>query len=214
MRQSDTIFFKYLLVGLKRDSEERIHSFKSSHNAEADLNIETSTELSNYDNHPADIGTQLFDFEMNLALAGNEEEYIRQIERSLKKIDDGTYGTCEMCGKDIDKERLKVKPYAISCIECERKDEEESKLAKPRRPVEEEILFPAFGRKHLNLREDDEHEGMDQLNDLIKYGSSDSPQDMGGYWDYDEYYTNEIDKQGVVDDMDQISNETYKKQLP
>jgi hypothetical protein len=71
-----------------------------------------------------------------------------------------------------------------------------------------------MGRKYLNKREDDEHEGMDQLNDLMKYGSAYSPQDLGGYHDYEEFYTNEIDMQGIVDDMDQVSNEEYKRQLP
>jgi hypothetical protein len=37
---------------------------------------------------------------------------------------------------------------------------------------------------------------------------------MGGYHDYDEFYTNEVDKQGIVDDMDQVSNDEYKRQLP
>jgi hypothetical protein len=47
----------------------------------------------------------------------------------------------------------------------------------------------------------------------MKYGSSDSPQDMGGYHDYEEFYTNKIDKQGIVDEMDQVSNEEYRKQV-
>jgi len=67
------------------------------------------------------------------------------------------------------------------------------------RPVEELIWDAPFGRKYLNKQEDDENEGMDQFNDLVKYGSSDTPQDMGGYYDFDEYYTNELDKQGIVD---------------
>ena len=85
---------------------------------------------------------------------------------------------------------------------------------KRQRPVEERIWDAPFGRKYLNRREDDEFEGLDQLFDLVKYGSSDTPQDMGGYFDYEEYYTNEMDQQGVVDEMDKISNEEYRKQLP
>jgi len=82
------------------------------------------------------------------------------------------------------------------------------------RPNEELVWDAPFGRKYLNKREDDEYEGLDYLNDLVKYGSSDSPQDMGGYNDYEEYYTNEIDNQGIVDHMDKVSNDEYKRQLP
>jgi hypothetical protein len=48
----------------------------------------------------------------------------------------------------------------------------------------------------------------------MKYGSSDTPQDMGGYQDYEEFYTNEIDNQGIVEEIDKISNEQYRRQLP
>jgi hypothetical protein len=82
------------------------------------------------------------------------------------------------------------------------------------RPNEELIWDAPFGRKYLNKREDDENEGLDYLNDLVKYGTSDSPQDMGGYYDYEEFYTNKVDTQGIVDKMDRISNEQYKRQLP
>ena len=57
-------------------------------------------------------------------------------------------------------------------------------------------------------------QGLDYLNDLMKYGSADSPQDLGGYRDYKNYYNNEQDEQGIVDSMDKIFNEEYKKQLP
>ena len=70
-----------------------------------------------------------------------------------------------------------------------------------------------LGRKYLNKREDDEYEGIDQLNDLMKYGSSDTPQDLGGYNDYKDFYTNKVDNQGIVDNVDKISTKQYKDQL-
>lgn len=85
---------------------------------------------------------------------------------------------------------------------------------KNQRPVEEKVIDMPRGRKYLNSREDDEFEGIDQLNDLLKQGSADTPQDMGGYEDYEEFYTNKLDMQGIVDPMDNISNEQYKRQLP
>jgi hypothetical protein len=156
---------------------------------------------------------------MNNALKVHEENILQDIKDAIGRIDDGTYGTCSHCGKEIPTERLEVMPFAKLCVDCE-ENLESSPLREARgwsnedRPNEEAVIDAPFGRKYLNQREDDEYEGLDQLNDLMKYGSSDSPQDMGGYQDYEDYYNNETDKQGIVDDMDQVSNDEYKRQLP
>jgi len=100
------------------------------------------------------------------------------------------------------------------CLKCQEEYETTSARQNMDRPNEELAIDAPLGRKYLNKQEDDEHEGMDQLNDLMKYGSSDSPQDLGGYHDYKEFYTNETDRQGIVDDMDRISNDDYRRQLP
>lgn len=204
------------LEGLLQKEERRIENTIRSmkKNNAAEQGIYSPSELSNYDNHPADLGTELYLVEMNSALKVHEENQLKDIKDALTRIDEGRYGTCIFCGKDIDTERLEVIPYTKLCTDCEERRVEEHNNHGTDRPVEEKIWDAPFGRKYLNKREDDEHEGMDQLNDLLKYGSSDTPQDMGGYHDYDEFYTNEIDKQGIVDDMDKVSNEEYKRQLP
>jgi YteA family regulatory protein len=175
-------------------------------------------ELSNYDNHPAELGTEVFQATMNNALKVNEEYTIQKINDALQRIDNGTFGKCNICGKDIEIERLEVLPFAQKCLSCEKESElqiyDNNVNDNNYRPIEESVIDAPFGRKYLDKREDDEYEGIDYINDVMKYGSADSPQDMGGYQDFDEYYTNEIDNQGLVDRMDNISNEEYKKQLP
>lgn len=183
-------------------------------NDTSNQSIYTPSELSNYDNHPAEIATELFQVEHNTALKVHEEHLLKDIHDALGRIEDGTYGKCAFCGKDIGEERLEAIPYTRLCIDCEEDKAVTPRVLSKQRPVEEEVLDAPVGRKYLNQREDDEHEGMDQFNDLMKYGSADSPQDLGGYHDYEEFYTNEIDRQGIVDDMDRISNEQYKRQLP
>jgi len=175
---------------------------------------ERATELSNYDNHPAELGSELYAAEQMAALMVHEEEQINKVKEALRRIEDGSYGICMFCGNPIGALRLEAVPHAKLCIDCE--DENSVKVKKMRtvRANEEKVLDAPIGRKYLNKREDDEHEGMDQLNDLMKYGSADTPQDLGGYNDYEEYYTNMVDQQGVVDDMDRISNDIYKRQLP
>ncbi|MCX7921800.1 MAG: TraR/DksA C4-type zinc finger protein [Clostridia bacterium] len=204
--------FRKLLIQRGKELSDTIALMKE--HEEADQDKYSPNELSNYDNHPAEIGTELFQVQLNNALMVHEEHLLNDIHDALKRIDHGTFGICAYCGKDIKEERLEAIPYTRVCMECEQGKAYDPEKLENNRPVEELIWDAPFGRKYLNRREDDENEGLDQLNDLVKYGTSDSPQDMGGYHDYDEYYTNEIDNQGIVDHMDKITNEEYKRQLP
>jgi len=205
-------FFKKRLTDQRKNIEGTINSMKEHGIGEQQK--DDPDELSNYDNHPADLGTDLFHSQLNNALIVHEEYLLREVYDALGRIYDGTFGKCEFCGQDIEKERLEAVPYARLCIDCETSKELSMANLNSQRPVEELIWDAPFGRKYLNKREDDEFEGLDQLFDVVKYGSSDTPQDMGGYYDYEEYYTNEIDRQGIVDDLDNISNEVYRNQLP
>lgn len=59
------------------------------------------------------------------------KEY-KSIADAFRKLDAGTYGTCEECGNEIDEKRLKVMPFARLCIECKRKQEELEEIEKER----------------------------------------------------------------------------------
>ncbi len=203
---------KMSLLKQGREIEHTIEIMKENNTAEQDKY--SPTELSNYDNHPADSGSELFMVQLNSALKVHEEHLLKEIHDALGRIDEGIYGKCAFCGEDINAQRLKAIPYARLCMDCEQSKAVDPEILAKGRPNEELVWDAPFGRKYLNKREDDEYEGLDYLNDLVKYGSSDSPQDMGGYNDYEEYYTNEIDNQGIVDHMDKVSNDEYKRQLP
>jgi len=212
MNRAEMEHYKRLLEAEMNNINRTLDNMTRNNTAEQD--VHTPAELSNYDNHPAEIASELFQVEMNTALKVHEENILQQIKSALGRIENGTYGNCVRCGAEISPERLEALPYAEMCIQCENKNSEENMAKRRQRPNEEKVLDAPFGKKYLNSREDDEHEGMDQLHDLMKYGSSDSPQDLGGYYNYEEYYTNESDKQGIVDDMDQITNDEYRRQLP
>ena len=181
-------------------------------NGEASMSEHSPAELSNYDNHPADLGSELYTVEMNMALKVHEQSKLNNIKNALTKFENGSYGICEKCKKEIAYERLEAMPSAKFCIDCEKQKETYERNTPDMQY--DEVFDAPFGRKYLNKREDDEFEGLDQLNDLMKYGSADTPQDMGGYEDYEEFYTNELDNQGIVEEVDKISNEQYKRQLP
>lgn len=76
------------------------------------------SELSNYDNHPADIGTELFMMEQDNGFKNRMKDTLYEIDSSLEDIKNGSYGICKECSKKIDKERLDLIPYLKTCIDC------------------------------------------------------------------------------------------------
>ncbi len=70
-------------------------------------------------NHLADDASDVMNRERNLALRGNAEDLLSQIDGALHRIDAGSYGTCERCGQPINPERLEALPYAAHCITCQ-----------------------------------------------------------------------------------------------
>jgi RNA polymerase-binding protein DksA len=72
------------------------------------------------DNHPADMATITFDRELDEGLEEGAQQTLQQIMRALAKLDDGSYGPCERCGKPIGEERLRARPWATLCIDDQR----------------------------------------------------------------------------------------------
>jgi DnaK suppressor protein len=63
-----------------------------------------------------------------LRLRGREQRLIKKIEEAIDRIDQGTFGICDMCGSEIGLKRLEVRPVTTLCIECKMEQEEEEKL--------------------------------------------------------------------------------------
>jgi DnaK suppressor protein len=84
---------------------------------------EASGDVSNMPTHMADLGTDNFEQELNLNLIQTEQGTLREIDEALERIDLGTYGQCEGCGKPIPPTRLKALPHARLCLECKRREE-------------------------------------------------------------------------------------------
>nr|WP_308435148.1 TraR/DksA C4-type zinc finger protein [Streptomyces minutiscleroticus] len=71
----------------------------------------------------ADTGTKNITREHEMALAANAREMLLQTERALQRLDAGTYGLCENCGRPIGKARMQAFPRATLCVECKQKQE-------------------------------------------------------------------------------------------
>jgi len=76
--------------------------------------------LSHMPIHMADIGTDTYDQDFMLGMAENERQHVRDIDQALKRIEEKTYGVCQMTGKPIPKARLDAKPWAKYTIEAAR----------------------------------------------------------------------------------------------
>ena len=63
------------------------------------------------------------DTSFSLRLKERESRLMKKIRRALEKLDEGNFGVCEKCGREISEERLKVRPMAVLCIKCKKKQE-------------------------------------------------------------------------------------------
>ncbi|MDQ3757268.1 MAG: TraR/DksA C4-type zinc finger protein [Actinomycetota bacterium] len=84
-------------------------------------------ELSSLDQHQADVGTETFNRERDLSILENIEAELADVEHAIRRLDDGTYGTCEACGKLIDDARLEAVPAARFCLEDQAHAEREAR---------------------------------------------------------------------------------------
>jgi RNA polymerase-binding protein DksA len=80
-------------------------------------------EESASNNHLADTATETLDREIDYTLEENSENVLAAIDSALQRIEDGTYGKCVNCGKEIGEERLAALPWATLCIDCRRLEE-------------------------------------------------------------------------------------------
>ena len=76
-----------------------------------------------YDDVHGEPETATYERERVLSLLDNSRDLLKQVDLALEKIDAGTYGICESCGKPIEAARVKALPHASLCIACKRRDE-------------------------------------------------------------------------------------------
>lgn len=161
---------------------------------------ESSGELSNYDNHPADTGTELFDREKDEALNGHAEKELEDINAALHAIDEGTYGICAICGEDIPLERLEAMPTADKCIK-HANDNRDHGI----RPVEEQVLSPNLNPDGPSGKDEVGYDAEDAWQEVSRYGTSETPSDFYGDRDnYNEMYPNSDEHVGYPEAVENI----------
>jgi RNA polymerase-binding protein DksA len=114
----DTAEFKTLL---EEERERLLHaSGRLRRESSTDLEDE-SGESGGADNHMADMASATYDRELDEGLEEGLEDTLHQVDAALQRIEDGTYGVCEICGKPIGEERLRAIPWTTRCIDDQRR---------------------------------------------------------------------------------------------
>ena len=187
---------------LQREETELDEQFQAYERERVASLKDSVHELSSYDNHPADLGSETFERSKDLALLDNVRELRHQVKAALKRIADGTFGRCTKCGQEIDSERLEAIPHVELCLAC-RKTEEA--VDPPRwRPIEEEVLTPPFGRSFRDRGDVAATDGEDIWQDVARYGTSNTPSDVGGTDSYEDVYVDHDERHGLVEEVDGI----------
>jgi DnaK suppressor protein len=93
---------------------------------------DTAGELSSFDQHPGDLGTETFEHEKNLSVLEQVDDELVEIEAAFQRLERGTYGTCQACGRPIGDERLEAMPATRFCVEDQAKAEREAGYPGPR----------------------------------------------------------------------------------
>lgn len=203
MNREKLQYFKNKLNKQKKRINELINQLDE--NGVTKYNAETARELSFYDNHPADIGSEIFEVEKGRALEANEMSLLDKIEDALRAIDDGTYGKCKSCGKEIDRGRLEFLPYAVNCIKCQDSISAVKTYNSNQRVVEESVIGKTLAHSYQHGDKDE-----------IGFDEEDSYQAVGRFNEvrnapeYDYHY----DDNSYVEDIEKISNQQYRNQLP
>ncbi|MFZ5800519.1 MAG: TraR/DksA family transcriptional regulator [Candidatus Omnitrophota bacterium] len=113
----DLSLFKKSLVDLKAELADQLQHIYD--NTLKKSQKDASGDISGYTLHMADVATDNYDREFSLGLASYDRQVLLEIEDALKKIEEKTFGLCELCHKPITKTRLKAIPYVRNCLKCQ-----------------------------------------------------------------------------------------------
>src|SRR6478735_3399856 len=111
LKKADVAKFKKRLEEMRM---QLTHSLKGS-----TAEVKTPDEATGYSQHQADQGTDDFDRTISLEVTSKEYEMLRQIDRALEKIDENTYGICDVTNQEIPIARLEAVPYATMTVKAQ-----------------------------------------------------------------------------------------------
>lgn len=207
MKEHELEGFRQKLLKKREEQGKKIKRFDEI-NA---IDYNNGKELSMFDNHPAEIGSETYEIGKNMALKQQQVKQLRDIDSALKDIDSGSYGICKGCGENIPIERLEVMPTSKLCVECQDESEADILTApdKNRRPVEEESLYPPFSRTTSDDTDAMAYDGEDAWQDVARYNKIENI--ALDWYDNNLYDDEKIEEREKIEN---ITNQQYEDQLP
>lgn len=118
MNQETINYIKDKLLEEKAKLEKELGQFSQRSEHQRD---DFQSTFPDYGDKEDDNAVEVADFSTRLSLEDNLESKLQEVNKALKRIEDGVYGICENCHEEIPEERLKVFPSAALCIKCGKK---------------------------------------------------------------------------------------------
>ena len=184
---------KQALINQKNRLTKQLHAYRQM---EQINNEQRTSELSQYDNHPADTGSELVEREKDRAIYQHTEKQLMELQHALAAILDGTYGKCVICHQEIAAKRLLALPTTTRCITHAVNN------VPHQRTSEASTLNP-----NIDVTYEAENAAMfdreDSWQQVEQYGSSDGPSDF--YHtpkDYNHMYYHSEEPVGSVEDIE------------
>lgn len=118
--------------GWLKEEQTRLGGLRDEYVAEgltSESEDESLSELSSMHQHEADIGTETFNRERDMSILERVEGELADVEHALRRLDEGSYGTCEACGAAIGEARLEAMPATRFCLQDQALAEREARQA-------------------------------------------------------------------------------------
>ena len=112
----DLNHFRTLLIEERKRLEEELDQVR---NQSTDMDNALPEDGEGGDEDTADLASAMMDKEMDLSVEDELEDLLVQVDRAFQKIEEGTYGICDVCGKPIPNSRLELIPFATLTVECQ-----------------------------------------------------------------------------------------------
>jgi YteA family regulatory protein len=174
--------------------------------------IQTWNDLSTYDNHPGDMGTELFERSKDLALYEQCESLLEQVDDALARMAYWDFGLCLTCHQPIPFERLQSIPTTQYCVQ-----HVPDPASFHERPSEEDFLSPPFGRTSLDDHvEETQFDGEDAWQIVASWGNSNSPamSENRQVEDYDEVHIEPNEHDGFVESYESfVATDLYGQEV-
>jgi len=112
------------LAAIRKELQGELKEMQAAYDVSVrDLNALQTAGNDGAGDDQADAGSKTFEREQEQSIAANRLDLMTQIQRAIERIDAGTYGFCESCGKPIPKARLKAFPAATLDVVCKAREE-------------------------------------------------------------------------------------------